>query len=77
MSCCLCGSHLGDKGIIEIVSKLPVKLLFTSEEIKKGILTAPENPFQRVFVVDVEVKTLDHKPALYKVLALKDSFEKP
>jgi hypothetical protein len=70
-------SSSGDRGIIESVSPLPVKLLFTSEEIKKGILEAPENPFQRVFIVDVQVKTANGKAALYKVLALKDSFDKP
>ena len=69
-------SRSGDRGIIESVSESPVKLWFTSEEIKKGILESPDNPFQRVFVVDVEVKTADGKPALYKVLALKDSFDK-
>jgi hypothetical protein len=67
----------GDKGITQSVSKSPVKLWFTAAEIKNAILEAPENPFQRVFVVDVEVKTVDDKPALYKVLAVKDSFEKP
>ena len=70
-------SRSGDRGIIESISKAPVKLLFSSEDIKKGILDSPENPFQRVFVVDVDVKTVDGKPALYKVLALKDSFDRP
>lgn len=70
-------ARAGDKGVIESISKLPVKLWFKSEAIKKDILDSPENPFQRVFVVDVEVKTAGDKPALYKVLALKDSFEKP
>jgi hypothetical protein len=70
-------SRTGDKGIIESISKLPVKLMFSSEEIKKGILDSPDNPFQRVFVVDVEVKTVGDEPALYKVLALKDNFEMP
>jgi hypothetical protein len=71
-------SKSGDRGIIESISKMPVRLWFTSEEIKKGILESPDNPFQREFIVDVEVKTVeDGKPALYKVLALKDSFEKP
>ena len=67
----------GDKGIIESVSKSAVKLLFTSENIKKGIVEAPANPFQQAFIVDVEVKTANEKPALYKILELKDSFEKP
>jgi hypothetical protein len=70
-------SKSGDKGIIESVLKTPVKLWFSSDEIKKAILEAADNPFQKIFLVDVEVKTADDKPALYKVLAVKDSFEKP
>lgn len=67
----------GDKGIIETISKLPVKLAFASENIKQAILALPENPFQLAFVVDVDVKTVNEKPALYKILALKDRFDKP
>ena len=69
-------SKTGDKGVIESISKAPVKLWFTSEQIKKDILESPDNPFQQIFVVDVEVKTADRKPALYKVLALKGVFER-
>jgi hypothetical protein len=70
-------SKTGDRGIIESISKSDVKLLFTSEEIKREILDAPDNPFQKVFIVDVDVKTLGDKPALYKILAVKDSFDRP
>jgi hypothetical protein len=70
-------SKAGDRGIIESVSKSPVKLWFASEEIKKAILDSPDNPFQKAFIVDVEVKTVDEKPALYQVLAVKDSFDRP
>jgi hypothetical protein len=70
-------SKTGDRGIIENISKADVKLLFTSEQIKRDILEAPENPFQQAFIVDVEVKTIDDKPALYKILAVKDSFDRP
>lgn len=67
----------GDKGIIESLTKQPIKLVFASDKIKKEILDLPENPFQQAFLVDVDVKTVDGKPALYKILNLKDSFEKP
>ena len=71
------GSKVGDKGIIEAISKLPVKLFHASESIKKLILDLAENPFQLAFIVDVDVKTVDNKPALYKILELKDKFERP
>ncbi len=70
-------SKAGDTGIIESITRSPVKLLFTSPDIKRAILDAPENPFQLAFIVDVEVKTVNDKPALYKVLAVKDTFDKP
>lgn len=67
----------GDRGVIASISPLPTKLLFASEDVKNGILQAPENPFQRVFVIDAEVKTVEGKIAAYKVLCVKESFEKP
>jgi hypothetical protein len=70
-------AQAGDKGIIETVSKSPVKLWYASDDIKRSILELHENPFRLAFIVDVDVKTVDDKPALYKVLTLKDSFERP
>jgi hypothetical protein len=70
-------ARVGDKGVIESISKTAVKLAFGSEQIKKDIVESPDNPFQRAFIVDVDVRTADGKPALYKILALKDSFDKP
>ncbi len=67
----------GDRGIIEGVSKSPVKLVYASDSIKKAILEQHDNLFHLAFLVDVDVKTVDEKPALYKILALKDTFEKP
>ncbi len=70
-------SKAGDTGIIESIAKHPVRLRFTSQDIKRAILDAPENPFQLAFIVDVEVKTVNDRPALYKVLAVKEAFDKP
>lgn len=56
-------SKVGDKGTIESISPLLVKLLFCSDDIKKAILDLPENPFQQAFLVDVDVRTVEQKPA--------------
>ncbi len=67
----------GDRGIIEAISDRPVKLQFLSDEAKRRVLDLHENPFQSVFLVDVEVRTVGGKPALYRVLEVKDVFPKP
>jgi hypothetical protein len=66
-------SKVGDMGIIEEVSKARVKLSFASEEAKGKILDQPY-PFDSIFVVDVEVKASEGKPALYRILLVKDAF---
>lgn len=67
----------GDRGIIEAISDRPVKLQFLSDEAKRKVLDLHENPFQCVFLVDVEVRTVGGRPALYRVLEVKDVFPKP
>jgi hypothetical protein len=68
-------SKVGDLGIIEEISRSPVKLSFASEETKRKILEQPF-PFESIFVVDVEVKASEGKPALYRILAVKDAFQR-
>jgi hypothetical protein len=65
----------GDKGIIEEISSNPVKLIFATEDAKKIILDAP-HPFQKIFIVDIEVKRSAGKVVLYRVPVVKDSLEK-
>jgi hypothetical protein len=67
-------SQAGDRGIIEAISKRPVKVRFSSEEVKSAMLKG--EVFHLVYVVDVDVQTVSGKPALYKILAVHDSFSK-
>jgi hypothetical protein len=66
-------SKVGDLGIIEELSPARVKLSFASEEAKRKILEQPF-PFESIFVVDVEVKASEGKPAMYRILTVKDAF---
>jgi hypothetical protein len=68
-------SKVGDLGIIEEISPSRVKLSFASEEAKRKILEQPF-PFESIFVVDVEVKASEGKPALYRILTVKDAFQR-
>lgn len=65
-------SSVGDRGIIEEISNLPVKLQFVSEAVKAQIIDKPENPFQQIFLVDVEAKASEGRVRLYRVLDVKD-----
>jgi hypothetical protein len=69
-------AKVGDRGIIEEISPTPAKLTFSSEEVKKQVLDQPY-PFQSVYVVDAEVKAVDGKPGLYRILSVKDAFQRP
>jgi hypothetical protein len=70
-------SKVGDRGVIEKFSTKPVKLHFMTPEAKAIILENPENPFKMAYVVDGQLSTVEGKPALYKVTAVHDAFERP
>jgi hypothetical protein len=69
-------AKVGDKGIIEEISPLPARLLFASEEVKNQMIGQPENPFQKLFLVDVEAKATEGKVRLYRVFAVKEVLDK-
>lgn len=65
-------SKTGDFGIIETIAQRPVKLQFLSEDAKRQVLELQENPLQCVFLVDVEVRSVEGKPTLYRIITVKD-----
>lgn len=69
-------STAGDKGIIESITKRPVKVICATDSIKLQMILNEENPFKEAYVVDVIVETIKSKPALYKILAVHDKFER-
>ena len=69
-------SKYGDKGIIESISPLPVKVVCASENIKFKMVLEDENPFKEAYIVDVVVETIKAKPVVYKILALHEKFDR-
>lgn len=69
-------AKVGDRGVIEAISPHPTKLLFASEDVKRRIVDQPSNPFQMIFIVDVEVKAVEGKATLYRVMTVKDVIER-
>ncbi|WKZ15466.1 MAG: hypothetical protein QY317_16345 [Candidatus Jettenia caeni] len=70
-------SNTGNKGIIEKISLSPIKVIFDNEEIKRNVLLNVKNPFLMAYIVDVEVDTIEGRPALYKIVAFHECFDKP
>ena len=68
-------SNVGNKGIIEDISKKPLNITFESDEIKEKMLHSDINPFNVAYVVDVKIQTIQEKPAAYKIVKLHNHFD--
>lgn len=68
------GKKTSEKGIIERVDQVPRTLVYVSDlagqRIKDEILKPDGNPFQKGFIVDVDVETVGGKPKVYRVLSV-------
>jgi|JI10StandDraft_1071094.scaffolds.fasta_scaffold06821_12 hypothetical protein len=65
----------GNKAVIEDISDTPLNVTWASEELKDQMLRS-SHPFNTVFVLDVQVQTVQGNPAAYKVLRLNSTFPK-
>lgn len=65
-------SASGDKGIIESISHLPVKVICATDSIKMDMILDKENPFKEAYIVDVAIETINDKPMVYKVITVHD-----
>jgi hypothetical protein len=70
------GNSPGDKAIIESITSRPVRVTFASDSIKAKMLFDEQNPFRVAYVVDVMVETINGRPALYKITALHEKFDR-
>lgn len=70
------GSQIGNRGIIETISKTPKKIIFLDDEIKTAILHTPKNPFHMAYVVDVDVQTIEDNPVMYTITTFHECFER-
>lgn len=65
-------SKAGDKGIIESISDMPIKVICMKDSLKSEMILDIENPFKEAYIVDVAVETINSKPVVYKIMALYD-----
>lgn len=68
-------NNVGNKGVIEDISKSSLNITFENDNLKEKMLHCHINPFNTAFVVDVRIQTVQGKPVAYKVLKLHDYFD--
>lgn len=66
-------SKSGDKAKIESLYRGDVKVMFANATLKQQMLLSEPYPFNKAYVVDVAVETVNDKPALYRVLNLHEA----
>lgn len=66
------GSDIGNKAIIESISKKKIAVVFETDKLKNEILNNEYNPTKKAFLVDVVVQTICSRLAAYKVMALHE-----
>lgn len=66
------GKRTAEKGIVERIDHIPRTLIYVSDlagqTIKNAILAHEGNPFQKAFVVDVDVEYLNGRARAYRIL---------
>lgn len=70
-------SDKGDRARIESISAQPVKVAFVDEHLKERAFDVEHGPFRSAYVVDVSVETINGRPALYRITAIHDIFDRP
>lgn len=65
-------TDIGNKAVIESISKRKVGVVFANDDLKERILNLDENPTKKAFLVDVSVMKINDKLAAYNVIALHD-----
>lgn len=70
------GKRTSEKGIVERIDDRPRTLIYASDlagqRIKDEILKPNGNPFQKGFIVDLDVETVGGKPKLYRIMEVHD-----
>lgn len=65
-----------EKGIVERIDGTPRPLIYASDlagqRIKDEILKADGNPFQKGFIVDLDVETVNGSPRVYRIVEVHD-----
>lgn len=65
-----------DKGFIDSLYGIALKIVFENKETKSEMLNIENNPFHYAFLVDVEILTIQKIPNAYKIIKMHEFFLK-
>ena len=65
-----------DRGFVDSLNASSLRVTFENQETKKKMLDMEGNPFHFLFIVDVEVLTVQKVPTLYKIIELYEVIPK-
>ena len=69
-------SSTGDKAVIESISKVPVKVIFENNAVKKAMLAGDTRYLKQwhelAYIVDVIVQTVQGVPKVYTIINYHD-----
>jgi len=65
-----------DRGFVDSISQSSMRVTFDDINIKKQMLDTKDNPFHFLFLVDIEVLTVQNIPAIYKIVSLNEALPK-
>ncbi|MDA0779925.1 MAG: hypothetical protein O2810_03470 [Bacteroidetes bacterium] len=68
-------SKVGNKGIIESISRKNLNIVFDTEELKSEMLHSEINPLKTAYLVDIRIETINDKPKFYRVLKLHEYYD--
>lgn len=65
-----------DKGFVDSIDNNSLRVRFEDDRIKYEMLDMDDNPFHFMFLVDLEVQTVQNIPKMYKILRLHEVLPK-
>lgn len=67
----------GDKGIVESISRREIKVVFANKDLKKEMIRNQPHIFNVAYLVDIDVQTINDRPAVYKVVKFHEVVDLP
>lgn len=68
-------SKKGNKGVIKELNENSLNLIWENENDKLKMLNCDDNPFNMIFIVDVEIVEVNSEIKIYKILKLHEIIE--
>lgn len=66
---------IGNRAKVESIYPLPVKTVFSNDNVHQSMLMDDDNPLTGIYLVDVRVETVNGKPVLYKITAFHERLD--